>query len=360
MHRRKLLKDAATLGGIGALGLGAPLANAVAADGRPNDGAPGGNPDPLKPPRLVPGMTLGLIAPASPPDEKVDIGFAGDVIRSLGFEVKEGRNLYAKTQYLAGTDQQRADDVNAMFADPEVDGIFCITGGYGTTRMLPFIDYDTVTAHPKAVIGYSDITGILNALYARTGLIGFHGPVAMRNFGDYALEEFQKVLVRGEAPVPIGAPPPFETGPGQVERGNRLYTITGGRGRGRLVGGNLTLMTSMTGSPYLPDFRGNILFLEDIDEAPYRVDRMLTELWLAGHLDQLAGVVLGRFTEADARGNSFTLEQIFEDRFGDLGIPVVRGLMIGHMKDITTVPVGALAELDGDTGVLTLLEPAVA
>ncbi len=359
MHRRNLLSNAAALGGFGALGLGAPLASAAASAGPSENGASRGNPDPLKPPRLEPGMTLGLIAPASPPDEKVDIGFAGDVIRSLGFEVREGRNLYANTQYLAGTDQQRADDVNAMFADPGVDGIFCVTGGYGTTRILPFIDYDTVAANPKALIGYSDITGILNALYARTGLIGFHGPVALRNFGDYALAEFRKVLMQGEAPVPIGAPPPFESGPGQVDRRNRLYTITGGRGRGRLVGGNLTLMTSMTGSPYLPDFRGNILFLEDIDEAPYRVDRMLTELWLAGHLDHLAGVVLGRFTEGEARGNSFTLEQIFEDRFGGLGIPVVRGFMIGHMKDITTMPVGAMAELDGDTAALTLLEPAI-
>lgn len=358
MHRRLLLKNSTALAALG-MGAALPAAASASLPTALGASAAGVAKDIIKPRRLEPGMTLGLIAPASPPDEKESIRFAGDVIRSLGYSVKEGENLYAKTQYLAGTDQQRADDVNAMFADPGVDAIFCVTGGYGTTRILPLLDYDTIAANPKALIGYSDITGILNAIYAKTGLIGFHGPVAQRNFGDYALAEFQKVLVNPSAPVPLAAPPPFETRPGQVERYNRITHISGGKGSGRLVGGNLTLMASMTGSPYFPSTDGNILFLEDIDEAPYRVDRMLTELWLAGHLDNLAGVVLGRFTKADANGNSFTLEEVFEDRFGNAPYPVIRGLMIGHMKDLSTIPIGARAELDGDAGTLTLLETAV-
>lgn len=349
MQRRTLLKSLLAFGPLagGMSMISPPTAAAESAAG------------PLKPPRLRDGMTVGLIAPASPPNEKADIRFAMDVIRSLGFRVKEGRHLYARQQYLAGSDRERADDVNAMFADPAVDAIFCLTGGYGTPRILPFIDYDAVRRHPKVVLGYSDITGLLLGLYARAGLVGFHGPVALRNFGDYALAEFRKVLVEPQAPVTIAAPPPFEPRPGWVDRENRISRYAGGRAAGPLVGGNLTLVSSLMGTPYEPDFRGAILFLEDIGEAPYRIDRMLTQLWLAGRLQQLTGIVLGRFTKADYDSNTFSLEEVFEQRLGGLGIPVVRGLMIGHMADIATVPIGVRAELDADAGTLTLLETAV-
>jgi muramoyltetrapeptide carboxypeptidase len=349
MQRRTLLKSLGALGSLLA-GAGAlPLA-AVAADPVPGI---------LKPPRLRPGMTVGLIAPASPPDEKEAIRFAMDVIRSLGFEVKAGKHLYEKTQYLAGSDEQRAEDVNSMFADPAVDAIFCLTGGYGTTRILPYIDYDAVRSNPKVVIGYSDITGLLLGLYARAGLVGFHGPVAQRNFGDYALAEYKKVLVEPRAPVQIAAPPPFETREGWVERDNRISIYHPGKASGPLLGGNLSLVAAVMGTPYEPSFEGAILFLEDVHEAPYRIDRMLTQLWLAGRLQQLAGVALGRFTDAGTDGNTFSLEEVFEQRLGGLGIPVVRGFMIGHMADIATVPMGVRAELDGDAGTLTLLETAV-
>lgn len=349
MDRRTLLKYVPALG-VAAAGMTATS---------PAAAAQASSREPLKPRRLEPGMTVGLIAPASPPDEKEGIRFAIDVIRSLGFKVKEGEHLYAQNRYLAGSDRQRADDVNRMFADPEVDAIFCLTGGYGTPRILPLIDYDAVLRNPKAVLGYSDITAILNALYARAGLVGFHGPVAMRNFGDYALAEFKKVLMEPTAPVTIASPPPFETRPGWVERKNRITRFAGGKASGPLIGGNLTLVSLLQGTPYDPDYDGAILFLEDVHEAPYRIDRMLTQLWLAGKLQQLAGVVLGRFTDADADGNTFSLEEIFERRFADLGIPVIRGLMIGHMADIATVPIGIRAELDADAGTLTLLETAV-
>lgn len=313
----------------------------------------------IKPPRLRKGQRVGIVAPASPSPEPEDVHYAADVVASLGFEPVQGEHVSDRSLYLAGTDRDRADDVNRMFGDDRIDAVFCLRGGYGTPRILPFIDYELIRANPKALIGYSDITGLLTAVHAKTGLVGFHGPIAMQNFSDYSLEEFRKVLLEPVAPVALGAAPPFESGPGKVDRDNRLTYIHGGVARGRLLGGNLTLICSLVGTAYEPDFRGRILFLEDVDEAPYRIDRMLTQLRLAGKLGEVAGIALGKFTETDTEGNSFSVEEVLRDRCGDLGVPVVRGFMFGHVEDQTTLPVGALAELDGDEGRLTLLETAV-
>lgn len=309
--------------------------------------------------RLQAGMTVGLAAPASNAAENEDIRFAADVIRSLGFKVQEAPNLYARHQYLAGTDRQRAEDINALFADPGVDAIFCLRGGYGTPRILPWLDYPTIGANPKVLLGYSDITALHNAIHLRTGLVTFHGPVAGQNFTDYTYSEFHKVLVQARTPAAIGQAPVFEPAPGRVERDNRITRFAGGKATGRLVGGNLTLIAGLLGTPFQPDFKGRILFLEEVSEAPYRIDRMLTQLWLAGVLSQVAGIAFGKFTDADSDGNSFSLEQIIAERCGKLGVPVVRGLMIGHVDDQTVVPIGGLAELDGDSGRLTLLEPVL-
>ncbi|SFC74610.1 muramoyltetrapeptide carboxypeptidase [Microbulbifer thermotolerans] len=310
----------------------------------------------LRPKRLVKGMMVGLVTPASNVWEDEDIRFAIDVVKSLGFRVKEGKHLYQRTQYLAGPDAARAADINDMFADSGVDAVFCLRGGYGTPRILPMLDFDTIRRNPKVLLGYSDITALLNAIFLRTGLITFHGPIAAQNFTDYTLREFTKVLVDVENPTLLGAPPPFETAPGRVEKENRITRFRGGRARGRLVGGNLSLICSLLGTPFEPDFRDKILFLEDVGEAPYRVDRMLTQLWLAGKLDQVAGIVFGKFTEAETSGNSFSMEHVLRERCAALSVPVVRGLMIGHVEDQTVVPVGAMAELDGDSGTLRLLE----
>ncbi|WP_250458846.1 S66 peptidase family protein [Microbulbifer litoralis] len=346
MNRRDLIKGL----------VAAPLLGGLAASGAAAAPSTG---ELRLPRRLERGMTVGLVTPASNVWENEDIRFAIDVVKSLGFQVKEGEHLYRRSQYLAGPDAARAQDINAMFADRSVDAVFCLRGGYGTPRILPMLDYDSIRENPKVLLGYSDITALLNAISQRSGMITFHGPIAAQNFTDYTLEEFRKVLVRGQSPAGIGAPPPFETRPGKVERENRITRFRGGRARGRLIGGNLTLVCSLLGTPFEPDFRDKLLFLEDVGEAPYRIDRMLTQLWLAGKLEQVAGIAFGKFTEADVDGNSFSIEHVLRERCAGLEVPVVRGLMIGHVEDQTVVPVGAMAELDGDAGSLRLLEPVV-
>lgn len=313
----------------------------------------------IKPQRLRPGMTIGLVAPASSAPEDEDLEAAMDLVRSLGFSVKPAANLFSRTQYLAGTDQQRADDLNAMFADPAIDAIFCERGGYGSGRLLRYLDYDTIAANPKVIMGYSDITAILNAIHLRTGMVTFHGPIAGANFSAYTYEQYRTVLVEPTLTTIIGEPPVFETRPGVVERVNRLTRIVSGVAEGHLLGGNLSLLVTLLGTPFAPRFEGAILFLEDVYEPPYSVDRMLTHLWMAGVLEQVAGIALGKFTDGETNNNTFSMEHVLRDRLEPLGIPVLRGVMIGHIEDKTVVPLGVNARLDVDAGTLTLLESAV-
>jgi muramoyltetrapeptide carboxypeptidase len=316
----------------------------------------------LKPKRLAPGQTIGVIAPSSPASEDDQIHAALEMLESLGFRVKTGAHLYRRYGYLAGSDAERAADLNDMFADPNVDAIVAFRGGYGASRLLPYLDYELIRRNPKLLMGYSDITALLNGIHAKTGLVTFHGPIADGNFTPYTLAEFKKVLLNPQPPMAIGVPPASEVGEGVVERKNRLVRIAPGTARGPLIGGNLTLMAHLTGTPYQPDFRGKILFLEDVHEAIYALDRYLTQLWLAGLLQQVAGIVLGKFTDCTPNyggGWSLTLEQALADRCLPLGIPVLRGLMIGHIDEQTIVPVGCEAALDVEAGTLTLLEMPV-
>ncbi len=314
---------------------------------------------PIKPARLRPGMTVGLVTPASNVPENEELYAAIDLVKSLGFDAKPSTNLFSRTQYLAGSDRERAADLNAMFADPDVDAIFCVRGGYGSGRLLRDLDYDVIRANPKILMGYSDITALLNSINLHTGLMTFHGPIAGTNFSEYSLEQYRRVLVNPTGQTRIGEPPPFETSPGVVERTNRLTPIVPGSAEGRLVGGNLSLLVTLMGTPYEPVFDDAILFLEDVSEPPYSVDRMLTHLWLTGKLERVAGVVLGKFTDDDYDSNTFSMEEVLRDRFEPLGIPTLRGVMIGHVDDQTVVPVGARARLDVDARSLTLLEAAV-
>jgi muramoyltetrapeptide carboxypeptidase len=330
----------------GAIGL-APVAAAPAANGI------------LKPRRLAAGNTIGLVAPAGPSADDESVRFSIELLESFGFRVRHGKHVFERDQYLAGDDRDRAADVNAMFADDDIDAIFTLRGGYGTQRILPLLDYDVIRANPKVFIGSSDITGILIAMFEQTGLVGFHGPSAGGNYSDYALEEWRKVLWQPAERTRIAAAPPIEARPGLVERKNRVTRFASGSGEGRLIGGNLTLVSTLMGTPYEPDFRDRIIFLEDVNEAPYRIDRMLTQLWLAGKLQEAAGIAFGKFTKTEDDGNTFSIEEIIQRRCGSLGIPVVGGLMIGHIADKTTVPMGIQARLDADAGTLELLEPAV-
>ena len=316
----------------------------------------------IRPRRLAPGQTIGIVAPSSAPNEPERIRFVIETVESLGFKVQPGPHLYDREGYLAGADAARADDLNAMFADDSVDAIWCVRGGYGASRILPALDYSLMRRRPKALIGYSDITALHMAIHRHAGLVTFHGPVAFRAFTPYTRDELKRVLWSADTPVHLGGPPPFERSEGRVDWDNRVTTLQPGKARGHLLGGNLCLMSHLVGTPYLPDLRGAILFLEDVEEAYYRIDRMLTQLWLSGALAGVAGMAFGKFTGCEPSAfflQNRSLEDILAERFRALGIPAVSGLMIGHIEDQTTLPVGCLAELDADAGTLTLLEPGV-
>ncbi|MCL4783593.1 MAG: LD-carboxypeptidase [Bryobacterales bacterium] len=345
MQRREFVQTG--LGVAGSIGF---VAEGAAAEG---------NQDPpplLKPKRLRPGMTVGVVAPSSPAAEDETVRYGLELVESFGFRARPGKHLFERTQYLAGPDAARAADLNAMFADPEVGAIMALAGGYGAMRVLPYLDYDVIRSNPKALIGYSDITALHCALHRKCGLITYHGQTALSRFTNYSIGEFQKVLMEPKANIPIAAPPPFTPGPGRVERENRITSFRSGIARGRLTGGNLTLVTGLMGTPYEPDFSGRLVFLEDVHEKPYRVDRMLTQLLLSGKLAKASGLIFGKFTDAEDTGNTFSLEHVLRDAASHLDIPCARGLMIGHVPDQSVVPIGVEAEFDGSSGRLTLLE----
>ena len=312
---------------------------------------------PLLARRLTRGMKVGVVAPSSAPFEQEVIRFALDIVESLGFIAEPGEHLFKRKGYLAGEDAERAEDFNVMFARSDIDAVFCIRGGYGAMRILPSINYDSIAANPKVLMGYSDVTALLNAIYRATGLITFHGPMAHATFTDYAYGSFESVLMSHQKGLNLAAPPYFEAAPGKVERENRLHTIAGGKALGHLVGGNLSLVSATLGTPYEALLDGAVLALEDVDESPYRIDRMLTHLMLAGVFERINGIVLGKFTDAKADGPSLSLGSVFADRLGRLGIPVLRGLMIGHVPDQATVPIGAKVLLDADAQTLTTAGP---
>jgi muramoyltetrapeptide carboxypeptidase len=343
------------------------LASAAVAlpQGKPAPAASAPSAEPLRPKALRNGATIALVAPASPPSDPEANVAAQELVRSFGFQPLMMPNAARSTMYLAGTDQERANDLNAAFAHPNVDAIWCLRGGYGSPRILPYLDWELIRKHPKPFIGYSDITAPLLAIHKMTGLVTFHGPLAGENQTDYTLLHFKKVLYEPSPAGSIGAPPPFPVREGQVERVNRLKRLAGGKARGPLVGGNLSVLTALVGTPYEPDLRGRILFLEEVGEEPYRIDRWLTQLVLTGKLSSLAGIALGKFTDCGPKefrpsfNGTFTWQEVAADRLGNLGIPVLAGLMFGHFNDKATLPVGVMAELDADAGTLSVLQPAV-
>jgi len=221
---------------------------------------------------------------------------------------------------------------------------------------LPLLDYAVIRRNPKVLLGYSDITALHCAIQAQAGLVTFHGPIGSGSWNPFNVDQFRRVLLDREL---VDYRNKVEAGDELVPRRNRTLTIRGGKARGELIGGNLTVLTALAGSPYLPDFRGRILFLEDVSEAPYRVDRMFSTLKLMGALDQVAGVIFGECSDCnpgDGYG-SLTLEQILDDYLLPLGIPAYRGAMIGHLREQFIVPVGGKVELDADAGTFRLLEP---
>lgn len=310
-----------------------------------------------KPKRLREGATIGLIAPASPAsDEKINKALSN--LATLGYRVKEGAALRAKHGYLAGTDEVRLADLHHAFADPEVDAVWCVRGGYGTTRLLPHIDYDLIRRHPKPLIGYSDVTALHLAIGQKTGLVTFHGPVAASDFPDNTLQHFRAALVNPLTPYLLQAPLTTADLPAPEYH---PFTITSGKALGAITGGNLSLLAAMAGTPFEPSFQKKIVFIEDVGEQPYRIDRLLTQLLQATDLKEAAGIALGVFADCSAKNSEFslTLRETLQDRLGALNMPVLYGLPFGHVEHQATFSYGMQAELDAGAQTLTFLESGV-
>lgn len=318
-------------------------------------------PSAIKPKALAPGMTVALVAPASHLFDPDAYRRAEERVRSLGFRTRVADGARQVHGYLAGADDVRARDFNAAFADDGVDAVWCLRGGYGALRILPHLDYEVVRKHPKALIGYSDITALHVALNKLCGLVCFHGPMPSVDLSTYTVHELTRVAGAPRAAGEVGRAPDSDPAPGSVDHDARIVTIAGGRARGSLTGGNLSLITRLLGTPFEPDLAGRILFLEDVGEAAYRIDGMLAQLRLSGKLKACAGIALGRFTDADGGGQpvKLPLETVFRELLGDLEIPVYWGLASGHVQDQTTLPYGVEAEIDADAGTLKLLDSAV-
>ena len=313
----------------------------------------------LLPRRLQAGDTVGLVSPANATFESDGFRYAIETLQALGFKVKEGQHLRSRWGKYGGTDAERAGDINTMFADREVAGIFAMTGGSGCNRIVDKLDYPLIRRNSKYFGGFSDITSLLNGITRQTGLVTFHAPVAESEWNGFSVEIFKAVVMRGEAALLRN--PTDNRGDNLATKADRITTVRGGKARGVLVGGNLCVLASLAGSQYFPDCRGAILFIEEINEELYRVERTLSTLRLAGAFDKLAGVVVGQFTKCEP-GDGYgmlTLEEILADYFLPLNVPVYRGAMIGHIKRKFTLPVGAEVEMDADAGTVQILKPVV-
>jgi muramoyltetrapeptide carboxypeptidase len=314
----------------------------------------------LKPAVLQRGDAVGLVTPSAYVSDPDRIAAAERTVRYFGLEPRWGANVRKRSGYAGGTPEERAADLNRMFADPAIKGVFCIRGGYGAAHVLDLLDYEAIRRNPKVFLGYSDITALHLAMHKRTGLVTFHGPVVLSSFSEYTQEHFRKALFSAK---PIGrVTNPVESN--QLRPNHTLRTVRGGTARGPLIGGNLSLISSTMGTPYEIETKGRILFIEDVDEQPYSVDRMLTHLRLAGKLDQAAGIVFGECSNCKPREfrasfeSTFSTGEVVDNILGKLRIPVLSGLTIGHTDDQLTLPLGVMAALDADKGELTIEESA--
>jgi len=313
-----------------------------------------------KPRRLRAGDTVGIVDPASATWDPVDVDVAVESLAVLGFKAKLGTHLLDRRGYLAGTDEDRAADVMAMFTDPAVSAVHALRGGWGCARLLPHLDFEVIAQHPKVLLGYSDITALILPVFAKCGFVTFHGINGASSWNRFNVDWFRRVLIQGEA---VTMTNPRDAGDALVPTENRIRTLTPGIARGRLIGGNLTVLTAIIGSGLLPDFTDAVLFIEDVQEAPYRIDRMLMQLQLAGVLGQARAVIWGRCSKClpgeDSYG-SLTIGDILDDYLKPLGVPAWEGAQIGHIDRQFLMPIGVPAEVDATRGTIKLLEAAVA
>ncbi|WP_202079269.1 S66 peptidase family protein [Caldalkalibacillus salinus] len=319
----------------------------------------------IKPQSLRPGDTIGIVAPASPPDlKRLYIGC--QFYESLGLKVRFGRYIEQTYGYLAGSDKERLQDLHDMFKDDDIRGIFCACGGYGTARIAEHIDYDLIQRHPKVFLGYSDITFLHVAIFQRTGLVTFHGPMPSSDLGYTMLEGHPVVHPMTEKYLKqIMAPRQMKHAysdalDGPIETSIEVLVEAEDIVQGTIMGGNLSLLVSTLGTPFEVDTKGKILFIEEVDEEPYRVDRMLNQLRLAGKFTDAEGIIIADFAHCgpQKRKPSLSLEEVLSDHLQSVRKPLVRGFQVGHCEPHMTIPIGVQARVDTTNATLTI-EPGL-
>jgi muramoyltetrapeptide carboxypeptidase len=293
------------------------------------------------PPPLRAGARVALVAPAGPVRGQPDIDRAISSVRRMGWEPVLGDHVAERDGYLAGGDAHRLADFNRFAADESIDAIWCVRGGYGAMRLLDAIDYESLRRWPKALIGYSDITALHAAIGRLADVVTFHGPTAREEMSEFSADSLARAVTLQRDPC------------GVADAGR---TLARGTARGRLVGGNLALLAALCGTPYAPSMANAILVIEDVGEAAYRIDRMLTQLLLSGALDDVAGIAFGQFTEVpeDALSSERSIDHVLQDTADRLAVPCIAGIPMGHCNAQWTIPLGATAALDADACTLTV------
>jgi muramoyltetrapeptide carboxypeptidase len=308
-----------------------------------------------RPPIIRPGDTAAIVSPAGSVVSDADIRAAVESLRVLGLKTKLGSNVGSRWGYLGGRDSERVNDIHQAFEDPEVKVIFPIRGGYGSSRILPMVDFDLIRRNPKAFVGFSDNTSLIVSMNMFANMVTFYGPNAHFDWTNFTRENLTRVLMN-TSPAGLLAQPRGSNGRAL----NGVTTIVPGRATGQLMGGNLSLLVQTLGTQWEVDTRGKILFFEDVNESPYRIDRMLTHLWLARKLQVAAGFAIGHITVHRDRSDDLDLLSVIRDRFEPLGKPCYMGVPTGHVSNIVTLPLGIDVEMDANRGTLRTLEGAVA
>lgn len=307
----------------------------------------------IKPQALRRGDVIGIVAPASPPVSEDALSRGIRYLEQLGYRILVGDNIFKKRGYLAGTDKERIADFHNLLANKHVKAIFLARGGYGCGRLLPLLDFNLIRRHPKIILGYSDFTALSLAIFSKTRLVTFTGPMVASDMADGLSREAEERLWHT-----LSSTKPLK--PLKISKKKRIK-LHPGKSSGRLLGGNLSLVVSLLGTPYFPNEKDSIWLLEEIDERPYRIDRMLTQLKNAGIFQKTRGIVLGEFVDCTPPSDkpSLTFQEAFKDTFGHSPFPVLGHFHYGHVKNLLTLPIGTRVRLDTEKGELSFIESAV-
>jgi muramoyltetrapeptide carboxypeptidase len=309
----------------------------------------------IKPKKINRGDLIGIISPASSTNDSTVIENGVRYIESLGYRTLVGKNVGKARGYLAGTDEERVEDIHQMFGNKKVKAIFCLRGGYGAFRLLDKIDYKLIQSNPKIFVGFSEITALQMAFLKKANLITFAGPMVASNFSNeishYTEDNFWQIITNCKIPKRM-----------ELRENQNFSSPKTNESTGRLVGGNLSVFTALMGTNYLPDLKNKILFLEEIDEPPYKIDRMINQLRLNKVFKKLNGIIIGNFkdcVEPDKKKNTLTLEEIWTDYFSTMKLPVIHSFPHGHIKDIVTFSFGSNVRINPIKGLVEFLESGV-